>query len=394
MGTRVPEAVETLVRLGNSLYALNQLDGAAAAYEAALAASPDNPEIITHLANVALVDNRLPQAIAGYERAHALRPDDPWIRYCLGLAYLTSGDFARGWMHFEARLDRQPLWHEVSKRRWKGKRSSPSGKTMLLLTEQGLGDVLFFIRFVPAVVAMGFRVSILVDRELKPLLSAQPWLHSVFDKQDQRPDFDEYCPLLSLPWILSHKARADPVAAPYLRVPPGRLALARTRLACFAGVKVGIAWAGNPKHERDRMRSLPLKQFTVILAARDATFFSLQRQCPEPDQCTLDELPRLNKAPDALDDFAATAAFVSQLDLVICVDTSVAHLAGALGVPVWILLPFAPDWRWQLARSDSPWYPTARLYRQPALDDWSPVVSQVAHDLADFVRTRHDHQTS
>jgi ADP-heptose:LPS heptosyltransferase len=142
------------------------------------------------------------------------------------------------------------------------------------------------------------------------------------------------------------------------------------------------------------MRSLPLKQFTVILAARDATFFSLQRQCPEPDQCTLDELPRLNKAPDALDDFAATAAFVSQLDLVICVDTSVAHLAGALGVPVWILLPFAPDWRWQLARSDSPWYPTARLYRQPALDDWSPVLSQVAHDLADFVRTRHDHQTS
>jgi len=382
------ETIETLTRLGDSLYARNRLTEAAAAYEAALAASPDDPAIITHLANVLLAENRLPQAIEGYERALALRPDDPWIRYCLGLAYLTAGDFRRGWGYFEARLDRQPLWRELNRRRWQGRPSNSSGKSMLLLTEQGLGDVLHFIRYVPTVVAMGFRVSVLVDPGLKPLLASQSWLEAAYDKQDQRPDFDEYCPLLSLPWILSHDVQALPAPAPYLRVPPDRLAPARRRLAAFAGTKVGFVWAGNPKHERDQMRSLSLQRLATILPKEGGSLFSLQQRCPAADRRTLDHLPGLHDLSDELSDFAATAAFVSQLDLVVSVDTSVAHLAGALGVPVWILLPFAPDWRWQLERSDSPWYPTARLYRQPALGDWTPVLSRIAHDLAEFVRIR------
>ncbi len=380
--------VEILIRLGSSLYALNRLTEAAAAYEAALAAEPENPRIITHLANVLLAENELSGAIAGYERALALRPGDPWIRYCLGLAYLTAGDYGRGWQFFEARLDRQPRWREFNRRRWPGVPSSPPGRSMLLLTEQGLGDVLHFIRYVPAVVAMGFRVSVLADAQLKPLLAAQPWLFAVYDKQDRRPDFDEYCALLSLPWILSHEARAMPAAVPYLRVPAERAMQARGRLAAFAGARIGLVWAGNPKHERDRMRSLSLKRLAAILPKEGVSLFSLQKRCPEADRGALEGWPGLHDLSEELVDFAATAAFVSQLDLVVSVDTSVAHLAGALGVPVWILLPFAPDWRWQLERSDTPWYPTARLYRQPAPDDWDSVLGRVVRDLAEFAR-RH-----
>ncbi len=381
------KTVEALIRLGGSLYALNRLTEATAAYEAALAGSPDNPTIITHLANVDLAGNRLPKAIDGYERALSLRPEDPWIRYCLGLAYLTAGDFRRGWEYFEARIDRQPLWHELNRRRWRGIPSVPPGKSILFLTEQGFGDVFHFIRYVPPVVAMGFRVSVLVQPALKPLLTSQPWLEAVYDKHDKRPDFDEYCPLLSLPWILSQNAHALPVAAPYLSVPPDRLAQARARLSGFAGPKIGVVWAGNPRHENDRMRSLSLKRLAAVLPKEGASFFSLQKRCPAADREALRRLPELHDLSDELPDFAATAAFVSQLDLVVSVDTSVAHLAGALGVPLWLLLSFAPDWRWQLGRCDSPLYPSARLYRQPSPDDWDSVLGRVTHDLAEFVRT-------
>ncbi len=380
------KAVDTLTLLGNSLYAANRPAEAGKAYEAALAVSPDDPTILTNLANARAAENRLPQAIAGYTRALALRPEDPWIRYCFGVTCLTAGDFARGWEYFEARLDREPLWREVNKRRWRGMPSDPRGKSMLLLSEQGLGDVLHFVRYVPIVAAMGFRVSIQVDARLKPLLAAQSWIEAAYDKHDQRPDFDEYCPLLSLPGILQRNVDDFPAAVPYLRVPPGQLAPARQRLAGFAGPRIGFVWAGNPKHERDRMRSMSLQSLVPILPKKGASLFSLQKECPADDRSTRDHLPGLHDLSDALGDFASTAAFVSQLDLVVTVDTSVAHLAGALGIPVWILLPFAPDWRWQLERSDSPWYPTARLYRQVQLNDWTAALSQVARDLAAFVR--------
>jgi ADP-heptose:LPS heptosyltransferase len=385
---RLRETVEALTRLGDSLYALNRLSEAASAYEAALTAWPNDPAIMTHLANVMLAENKLPQAIEGYERALAFRPDDPWIRYCLGLAYLTSGDFVRGWEHFEARLDRQPLWSEFNRRRWQGMPSSPAGKSMLLVTEQGLGDVIHFIRYVPAVVAMGFRVSVLVDAGLKPLLAAQPWLEAVYDKHEQRPDFDEYCPLLSLPWILCHNPHAPPATVPYLTVSPDSLSAARKRLAGFGGAKIGFVWAGNPKHEKDKIRSMSLKRMAAVFPKEGASLFSLQKEIPATDRIAFSQLPELHDLSDALSDFAATAALVAELDLVVTVDTSVAHLAGALGVPVWILLPFAPDWRWQLGRSDSPWYPTVRLYRQPTLDDWTSPLSRVEHDLTEFVRNR------
>lgn len=391
-GKPVRETVEKLIKLGNACYALNRLDEAAEAYEAALAESPDDATIITCLANVALGENRLTLAIEGYQRALAIRPDDPWIRYCLGIACLTAADFRRGWECFEGRLDRKPLWRDLNtklgKRSWQGAASSPPGKSILLVSEQGLGDVIHFIRYVPAVVAMGFRVSVLVSPALKPLLAAQPWLEAAYDEKDKGPNFDEYCPLLSLPWLLSQNTEAKPATPPYLRVPPDRLARTRSRLATFPSPKIGFVWAGNPRHEKDRTRSLSLKHLAVVLPEAGASLFSLQKQCPAADRGTLTQLPQLHDLSDELEDFAATAALVSQLDLLVSVDTSVAHLAGALGVPVWILLPFAPDWRWQLERSDSPWYPTARLYRQPALDDWGTLLSRVARDIVEFVRTR------
>ena len=389
-GKPVQETVKELTQLGNSLYASNRLAEAAEAYEAALAASPDDATNIAHLAGVFLGENRLALAIEGYERALAIRPGDPWIRYCLGIAYLTAADFRRGWECFEARLDRKPLWRELSKRRWQGTPSCPPGKSMLLVAEQGQGDVIHFIRFVPGVVALGFRVSVLASPALKPLLAAQPWLEAVYDEKDRSPDFDEYCPLLSLPRLLADHAAAAPAPVPYLRVPADRREPARLRLAGLPGPKIGLVWAGNPKHEKDRIRSLSLKRLIPLLPKEGASLFSLQKQCPAADRGTLARLTQLHDLSDQLGDFAATAAFVSQLDLLISVDTSVAHLAGALGVPLWILLPFAPDWRWQLDRSDSPWYPTARLYRQPALNDWDTLLGRVAQDLAAFVRHHPD----
>ena len=383
-----------LSQAGGSHYALNQPAEASAAYEAALALTPDDPAIITNLANVRMAENRLPEAIAGYERALALRPEDAWIRYCFGVAALTAGDFERGWRHFEARLDRQPLWRELNRRRWQGQPSAPAGKSLLLLSEQGLGDVLHFIRYVPAVAALGYRVSIVVDAELKPLLAAQPWFEAVYSRQDPHPDFDEYCPLLSLPFILRDNDQARPAPVPYLRVPPERLAHSRQRLSGFSGVKIGIVWAGNPKHERDRLRSIALAQVAAILTGEGVALFSLQKCCPETDRETLAGLPGLHDLSGELGDFAATAAVVSQLDLVVSVDTSVAHLAGALGVPVWIMLPFAPDWRWLLGRSDSPWYPSARLFRQTAPNDWASVLSRVGQELAEFVGMHQDQERS
>jgi tetratricopeptide (TPR) repeat protein len=383
--TAVSGMAPSLIGLGKKLYRSNRLAEAESIFHAALAASPDNPEILTHLANVALAGNRLPEAIAVYERAFALRPDDPWIRYCLGLACLTAGDFRRGWEYFEARLDRQKLWREVSRRRWRGNGSDPPGKSMLLLAEQGLGDVIHFIRFVPTLVDMGYRVSVLVAPGLKPLLAVQPWLTAVYAKDDERPDFDEYCPLLSLPLILRHHTSEWRGRIPYLDVPPGPLDHARRRMASCGGIKVGFVWAGNPDHEKDAMRSLPLQTLSAIFPDGGVSLFSLQKRCFPTDRGAMARLPELHDLSGELCDFAATAALVSQLDLVVSVDTSVAHLAGALAVPVWILLPFAPDWRWQLDRSDSPWYPTARLYRQPAPGDWEPVIRQVGFDLAEFV---------
>jgi hypothetical protein len=160
------------------------------------------------------------------------------------------------------------------------------------------------------------------------------------------------------------------------------------RLARFPGAKIGFVWAGNPNHERDRIRSLSLKRLAAIFPKEGASLFSLQKPCPAADRGSLNQLTNLHDLSEDLEDFAATAAFVSQLDLLVSVDTSVAHVAGALGVPLWILLSFAPDWRWQLDRSDSPWYPTARLYRQPALNDWDTLLGRVAQDLAEFVRNR------
>src|SRR5581483_9249664 len=290
-----------------------------------------------------------------------------------GIASLLSSDFERGWREYGWR---KPSALEPSyKPRWDG--SSLSGKTILLYPEQGMGDTIQFIRFAPMLQALGARVIFGCPAPLIQLLEHFPGIDVLLPDRAPLPPFDCYVPLLNLPGLLGIDQTNIPATVPYLTVPDDVRASWKHKLASVKGLRVGIAWQGNPKHKGDRQRSVPLKQFAPISCIEGVSLVSLQQQFGvEQLAGAASSFSVFN--PGATTDFLDTAGLIANLDLVVTVDTSVAHLAGAMGVRTCVVLPFVPDWRWMLDRDDSPWYPTMWLFRQSRPGDWPAVFERVA----------------
>jgi hypothetical protein len=261
-----------------------------------------------------------------------------------------------------------------------------NGRTILLHQEQGYGDMIQFVRYAPLVAERGGRVILSCAAALASLLREMPQVAGVYGRNDL-PEFDFHCPILSLPAIFETRLESIPAKTPYLKAPAEAVARWRELLAKDDGkLRVGLAWAGNPKRRLDHGRSVALEQLVPLSKVNEVRLFSLQKRGQTPfSGAAAPAGMELIDFSDRLSDFAETAAAIENLDLVISVDTAVAHLAGALGKPVWVLIGFVPASRWLLDRSDSPWYPTMRLFRQPTRDDWDTPIDQIAEALQEKI---------
>ncbi len=382
-----PDLPEAHLNLGHAHRLRNELAAAEAACRRALVLRPGYADAWTNLANILRAQNRLDEALSAAQRAVALAPRSPQAHLNLGMAHLVRGELPAGWPHAEFRhaLRLGGAGREFSQPQWTG--AEPlAGKSILLHGEQGFGDTLMFVRFVSVVAAHDARVILEVQPPLKTLLEeSYPGLAGVFASGETLPRFDVHCPLPSLPLALGVELATIPRRAPYLFVSDEKLERRKTIFAGGPCLRVGLAWAGNPTHPNDYNRSIPLVQLAALIAGEaDVRWFSLKKEMSPADAAVLSDLKRVEILAPRLEDFSDTAAAICQLDLVIAVDTSVAHLAGALGRPVWVLLPFSPDWRWLLDRADSPWYPSVRLFRQPRVGDWATVMAEVGAALRTF----------
>jgi hypothetical protein len=325
-------------------------------------------------------------AINSYERLIAAIPHDADAHACMGMCRLLLGDFRRGWPEYEWRLKTNYMAEPPSGRpRWNGE--SLEHKTILVEAEQGHGDAIQFVRYLPRIKALGANVILGCQPALHRLLAGSTGVDLALRQGDLAPHFDIEITLLSLPGIFQTLPETIPAKVPYLHVPQGSGIHATKTVIRYTGMlRVGLVWAGGI-HTKNSQRSIKLKQFSELFGLRGIKLFSLQKG---EEVTELASIPRdiITDLGPHLEDFADTAAAIQELDLVISVDTAVVHLAGALGKPVWTLLPFAPDWRWMLDREDSPWYPTMRLFRQPAPGDWASVIKRVAEELKALVEAK------
>jgi cytochrome c-type biogenesis protein CcmH/NrfG len=383
----IPQEPEFHNNLGLALAAADRTGEAIAAYRRALVLKPDHAVAWNNLGLALQAANELPGAIDAFRHALSLVPDFAQAHWNLGLALLAHREFAEGWVEYDWRLAIAELGKDrrgPAGPRWDG--ANPDGKTILLTAEQGLGDTLQFVRFARNLATMGARVLVQAQPALLNLLAGVPGISGAYGADDPLPAYDAHLPLLSIAGALGVTAASIPDSVPYLSPDPKHAASVASELAPFRGrLNVGVAWAGSRAHRNDRRRSCPLASLAPLLETGDLTWFSLQKDDGE-DQIATVPAARSLVLLDARRDFDRKAALVTALDLVISVDTSIAHLAGALARPVWILLPYAPDWRWQQERSDSPWYPTARLFRQPRAGDWSAVVDALREALAAWIQ--------
>lgn len=376
-----PDYAEAYTTLGNILEAGQDWEGAVAAHQQAVGLRGDLAEGWSNLGNALNALNRTGEALEAYQAARRLRPDSPEIAYNEGLVRLVRGEWADGWEGYERRWDfktarRRPV---QSKPAWDG-RASLQGRSIVVYAEQGLGDTLQFARYIPLLAERGAEVHVVVQKPLRALLSSIAGLRTIRTADEGWPDCDFHCPLLSLPRAFGTLPAAVPATVPYVKAGPELSVAAAGWLAEMGPARVGAVWSGNPDHRNDHNRSVALASFAPALAAAPG-WVSLQPKHRNGEEEILRAAGAVNLS-DRLKDFADTAGVLSHLDLVITVDTSVAHLAGAMGVPVWILLPYSPDWRWLLGREDCAWYPQARLFRQSKPGIWEDVLDLVAVELA------------
>lgn len=370
---------------GNALQRLNRYEDALDSYDQALAIKPDSVEALSSRGNALLGLNRYAAALASYSYALAIDPGHVSANWNDSLCQLLVGNFGIGWRKFEWRWRTKQLKKAVRHFKqpvWLG-RESLSGKTILLHAEQGFGDTLQFCRYVKHVASLGATVLLEVQPQTKSILLALPGVSKMFVKGDVLPDFDFHTPLMSLP--LAHQTDLSnlPADIPYLFCDDAYVEKWERRLGEKTLPRVGVVWSGSVAHINDQNRSIPLIQFEAELP-NNVDLFCLQKELRDADRALLDRRQDIRYFTDEINDFADTAALIELMDVVITVDTAVAHLAGAMGKQVWILLPFTPDWRWLRDRDDSPWYPTARLFRQPAIGDWPHVMKQVVRLLRDL----------
>jgi Flp pilus assembly protein TadD/glycosyltransferase involved in cell wall biosynthesis len=379
-----PDVPEILVNLGNALQEKEELEEAIGHYHQALRLNPNLAAAYKNLGHVLRMQGRLIEAIPCHQRAIALKSNDPEAHFGLAFTQLISGDLLGGFAEYEWRWQlpyNQPRSFQSSQ--WNG--DPLAGRTLLLYAEQGLGDTLQFIRYVSLLAEQG-RVIVECQKSLLRLLKTIPSI-TVVAQGELLPAFDLHAPLLSLPRLLRTTLATIPAAVPYLQL-PAEYFPPQLPVPSGTQLKIGIAWAGDPKNPINRRRSCPLNQFLTLLEIPGVTLYSLQKGAAAADLAQIQH-DNLIDLGEQLQDFADTAAVVQQLDLVVTIDTALAHLAGALGHQVWVVLPFAPDWRWLLHRTDCPWYPTMRLFCQPRSGDWHSVFTQIREQISKLHSRSH-----
>jgi tetratricopeptide (TPR) repeat protein len=385
-----PDHADALSNRGNALKELKRLDEALASYDRALAMRPDHADALSNRGLALHELKRFDEALASYDRALTVRPDYADAHCNVASTRLLTGDFDRDWPEHEWRWKNdsftstrrnlaQPLWLGVD---------AIDGKTILLHSEQGFGDTIQFCRYVPLVAARGARVILEVENPLLELMSNFLCVRQVVSKGEPLPDFDVHCPLLTLPLVFATRLETIPADVPYLSATATFSEKWKRRLPKSATARIGISWAGNPNYKYDQSRSIGLSPMLPLLSCQDVQFFSIQKDLRVGDLETLRNNPHVKHLGEEIETFEDTAAIISLLDLVISSDTSIVHLAGALGKPVWVLLQHVPDWRWLLDRDDSPWYPTARLFRQDDTRAWDSVIARVHKALLKLVESR------
>lgn len=370
---------------GVALFDLGRYAEATEANERALAALPDHAGAWLNRGRALAALNRLDDALASYAKVHAIRKNDADTYFMESLALLTRGEYRRGFEKYEWRWRRtgmatprgrgKPLWlgeYPVAR------------KTVLVHAEQGLGDTIQFARYVPLLAEAGAKVVLEVQPELTALMARLDGAPAILARGAPPPPFDIHCPVGSLPLAFKTEPGTVPAKIPYLGADEAHLATWSMRLGALTRPRIALAWSGNASHVNDGNRSIPFAKLAPLFSV-PAHFVSIQRDLRDADEAALAGESRITHVGGELIDFADTAAAIALCDLVIAVDTAVAHLAGAMGRPLWLLIPFAPDWRWTLEGESSPWYPTAHLFRQSSLGDWDGVVARVASELTRFV---------
>jgi len=391
-----PDFAEAHGNLGNALKGAAQFEDAIAAYRQAIRLKPDYPEMHSNLGIALRELGRLDEAIIAYRQAIRLKPELAEAHNNLSLALLARGDFQQGWEEYKWRWKCKDFTSPApnfAQPQWDGR--PLEARTILLRAEQGFGDALQTIRYLPLVARRGAG-SIIIEchAELERLFRMMSGKCRIVARGQPLPAFEFHCPLLSLPLIFGTNSANIPNEAPYLHADADDARRWQHRLAEHSPrVNVGLVWAGRPTHIDDRNRSIKLARLAPLGQLPGVSFFSLQKgdaaaeaKCPPAGMELIDWT-------EELEDFADTAGLIANLDLVIAVDTAVVHLAGAMGKPVWTLLPFVADWRWLLERDDSPWYPSMRLFRQPSKGDWDGVITRVAEALPLWIKNRgSDHR--
>lgn len=379
--------------MGLAYHETGQLDEAEIMFGKAIEIHPGFAEAQYNLGNILRDKKLMNKAVDAYRKAFMVNPEYADAHWNLSQVLLMLGDFQQGWEEYEwrwrlegnkPRVFSQPLWDG----------SDIRGKTILLHTEQGFGDAIQFIRYAPLVSERGARVVVECQRELAEVFRGVAGVEQVVIQGEDLPEFDLSCPLLSLPRLFDTDLGNIPAGIPYIRADHQLREKWKGRVQREAGLKAGLVWAGGPRHKKDRYRSCSLEVFAPLGAVEGVIFYSLQKgeaagQVQDPPRGM-----NLVDHTDEIGDFSDTAALIENLDVVISVDTAVAHLAGALGRPVWTLIPYAPDWRWMLDREDSPWYPTMRLFRQPVMGDWATVIGRVHEAFQELCREFSGHMTS
>ncbi len=407
---------------GNTLYETKRYDEAIAAYDKALELDADLAAAWVGRGNVYFNKNRDDKAVPAYDKAITLRPDLPqgWagragiffksgrdddaLQYCdkaisldpefsepyftKALIKLSLGNFEEGWPLYERRWQtriRAFLARSFPQKLWLGNENI-AGKTILVHSEQGLGDTIQFYRYIHKLDKLNCQIIFESPAALYELFTAQKPTFRIIAAGSQIPDFDVHCPLMSLPLAFKTTVETIPALVPYLVSPPDKTELWRNNLGKKSRPRIGLCWSGSPVSSNDPWRNIPLESLLPILN-ENVEWHSLQKDVREHDRTILNSRPDIKDHALALKDFTDTAALIAELDLVISVDAVAAHLTGALGKPLWSVQPFFPDFRWLRGREDSPWYPTARLFRQQRMDDWTAVVGRLQEELTTFVAT-------
>ncbi len=376
-----PVNAKTYYNRGITLRKLKRHTEALESYHQALAINPYYPEALYNRGMVFADLKDHEKALESYHQAQCLNPDYAQAHWNEGLCRLLLGDFELGWQKYEWRWKNEffkPELRNFQQSLWLGKENIEN-KTLLLHSEQGLGDTIQFCRYVKKVKELGVKVIVEVQAPLKTLLQNLEGVSIILSKGEALPDFDYHCPLMSLPLVFKTNIH-NIESVKYLKSDSAKTEIWKSKLNLTQKLKVGIVWRGNAKHQNDLNRSIPLEKFTVLLANVNADFYCLQKELSSTEESILTQtnIPFLG---NELNDFSDTAALIELMDVIISVDTSVAHLAGAMGKKVWILLAFNSDWRWLLDRNDSPWYESAKLFRQDETQDWANVMTVVNHEL-------------